>query len=61
VVKHDRVFIFANQSLVELIEHLKKRGFVADTFNDVSLKFADRIRPVLTPNFELQISQMVHL
>ena len=61
VIKNDCVFVFADKSLVQLIEHFKKRCLIADTFNNMRLKLTDRVWTVLAPNFKLQVSQVLHL
>jgi len=55
VVKHHCFFIFVDELLVEHIEQLQKRCFVADLGNFVRLKPTSVSRTTLTPYLEREI------
>jgi hypothetical protein len=50
MVEDNRLFAFADQALVQLIEHLEKRGFVADFVDRIRLEVTFCLGASLSPN-----------
>ncbi len=61
VIERDCFKTFANQFLVQYIEHLEERCFVADAVDAIALEFSSVAGAVLPPDLEDEIFEVAHL
>ncbi len=59
MVEHHGFLTLGDETLVQDIEHLKERGFVADLLDRVVLEVAGIVRAFLAPDAQGEVGQMI--